>query len=255
LNVQDQEGNRESTLIYEVAILISIFSVLYLNLFIKYPMKYLLTIITLCLLACTKEQDPKVTEEILASAWRVEATRYAGDTLNPNAWHPVDYAKVTTSYDLYCVNDSRVNKSFLSKINCAYDETATSSVGVFSYDCARTVFTRDTVWQQLMINDIRFSADHTFEWNEKTHYSKHINLVAQPCSSIVYAPESDFASDVTGKWSLDEVNAIITVDYSPGYSRLDGKQINKFRVNSFTGDVLTMRLLEPYGEEIRLKKL
>lgn len=205
---------------------------------------------------CSKDGDVQhVDPQSLKATWRVEAFRWGRDSTNSNAWQRLDYGKVQSIYDIYCVYDSRVNQSFLSKINCAYDETATSSIGVESSGCAKSVFRQDTTWMQRTKNDISFSDGSGFNWTETFRFSRHINLVHQPCSSISYVPETEVPSEVTGHWSLNEASGIITVDYSPSFSRLDGQQVNQFRITSFTGNTLSIKLIGVDGDELKLQKL
>ena len=205
---------------------------------------------------CSKEKDDvqHIDEASLKATWRVSAFRYGQDSTNASAWHQVDYNKVTYIYDLYCVYDSRLNQSFVSKINCAYDVSDGSSIAVPSSDCARSVFRQDTTWYQHISQDISLTSDNQFKWVDIFRWSKHINLINQPCSSLTYTPEKDVVSESTGKWIFDESNGIITVDYSPNYSHMDGQQINRFRITEYTGNTLSIKLIGPNGDELKMQK-
>ena len=206
---------------------------------------------------CSKENEDvqHVEESSLKATWRIQAFRYGQDSTNANAWHAVNYDKVTNIYDLYCIYDSGVNQSFLSKINCAYDVSTGTSIAVYSSDCARSVFRKDTAWFQQIKYDISLTPDNQFKWVEVYRNSKHINLINQPCSPLTYAPESDMTHEVSGKWSFKEASGIITVDYSPEYSRMDGQQVNYFRVTGYTGNTLSIKLVGTSGDEFKMQKL
>lgn len=226
-----------------VSLLLNSVFVLFISLFIK--------------AGCSKSNDDiqHVDEASLKATWRVQAVRYGQDSTNPSAWHPVDYNKVDYIYDLYCVYDSRVNQSFVSKINCAYDVSDGSGIGVPSSDCARSVFRQDTTWYQHVKQDISLTSDNQFKWVDVFRWSKHINLINQPCSSLTYVPEKDVTSESTGKWTFDEASGIITVNYAPNYSHMDGEQINRFRITNYTGNTLSIKLIGPNGDELKMQKL
>jgi hypothetical protein len=205
--------------------------------------------------SCSKENVEPVDGASLVGTWRMESFRYGQDSTNANAWHLVDYNRTTTVVDLYCVNDSRINRSFISKINCAYDETATSSIGVVSSDCARSVFLKDTIWSEQTKYDLIFSSNGQFNWLEEYQYSKHINTVSQPCNTIRYNPETTQKLEASGKWSLDRAGHTLSIDYSPDFSRMGIGQTDNFRITGFSGSLITLKLVGGSGDELRLKKL
>lgn len=204
---------------------------------------------------CSKEDVRRTDAASLSGTWRIESHRYGQDSTNANAWNPVNYNKITQIIELYCVNDSRVGQSFISRVNCAYDITGGTSVGVVASDCARSIFRKDTTWYQQTKYDIAFSSDYSFNWLELFRFSTRINTINQPCSPIAYLPESENQYEANGQWLLDETNQVITVNYSPGYSRIDAEQINRFRITGFTGNTITLKLIGSSGDEWRLKKL
>lgn len=205
---------------------------------------------------CSKSNDDvsAINEQMLKAAWQVQAFRYGADSTNANGWQTINYNKITTVFDLYCVYDSRVQQSFLSRLNCAYDETPTSSIGVDPSGCGRTVYARDTTWMQQTKNEISFLSNQQFSWIETLNLSKHINTVRQPCSNITYVPESEDKSEVTGQWTFDQAAGVVTVDYTPGFSRLDGQAKNQFKITALSDNSIIIKLLNG-GDELRLQRL
>ena len=208
------------------------------------------------LIACTKSEQEaqKLTEQSLAVTWRLDAVRNPNDQLNPNAWQVLDYSKQTTSFDIFCVYDAQRNQSFLSVNNCSYDN-GFSMVSVAPGGCATSVYTRDTTSAQIIKNDLSFSASHEFNWMETTRLSKRLFLVSQICASPLYEPENDISYEAMGQWSLDEATGVITVNYGPEGSRLDGEPVNQFNVTEYTGSTLTIKQNSTSGLEYRLRKL
>ncbi|MDX2045693.1 MAG: hypothetical protein SFU87_02855 [Chitinophagaceae bacterium] len=212
-------------------------------------------IIFLLWFSCKKAPDQP--EEIkLDGTWRLKSIRSDADTLNTTAaWMPLKYEKQYFDFDLYCVNDSRAGQSYISMLNCAYDVSPGSSVGVVSSDCARSVFRRDTTWIQLTHYDISLVNDSTVKMLEQYSNSKRINTILAPCNSPQYLPESITKFEATGIWKYDEAGKVITLDFTPGYSRIDGEQVNRFKVIAYSDKEITLRLITSYLAEYLLVKL
>lgn len=222
-----------------------------------YAMKRIYPLIIFSLwLSCKKAPDQP--EEInLAGVWRLKSMRSNADTLSNNNpdWQPLNYEKVYTGFDLYCIYDSRIGQSYLSVMNCAYEASPGSIIGVLTSDCARSVFRRDTAWLQLTNYDISFAGDSTVKVLEQYSNSKRINIILAPCNPPQYLPESITKFEETGKWKYDETGKIITLDFNPGYSRIDGKQVNRFKVIAYSDKEITLRLITSYLAEYLLIKL
>ncbi len=218
---------------------------------------FIFVLIISVLFACQKNNDVQPADiNALKGNWRVIAQRSGPDTLNPQGtWTNVNFSKQNADYDLYCITDSRIGQSFISQLNCAYDVSAGSSVGVFSYDCARTVFMRDTVWSQLTNFDIGLKDANAFEWLEQYNHSKRVNLINQRCTPVPYMPAYSTKNQRTGNWVFDEPSQIITVDYGSGYSPFDGEKINRYKVVSFSGKEIILKLQAAYLSEMKLSKL
>ncbi len=207
--------------------------------------------------ACQKNNDQQLADiNDLKGNWRVIAQRSGPDTLNPQGtWTDMNFAKQHADYDLYCINDTRVGQSFISNVNCAYSVSSGSSVGVFSYDCARTVYMRDTVWSQLINFDISFKDGNAFDFLEQYNHSKRVNLVNQRCTPVPYLQPYSTKNERTANWVFDEAAQIITVDYGAAFSPFDGEKINRYKVVSFTGKEAVLRIQAAYFTELRINKL
>ena len=182
--------------------------------------------------------------------------RSGPDTLHPQGiWTNVDFSKQNADYDLYCINDSRVGQSFISNVNCSYQDGAGSYVGVFTSDCAHAVYARDTVWSQLVNFDISLKDANSFEFLEQYNLSKRVNLINQHCNPVSYMPAYSTKNERSANWVFDEAAQIITVDYGTAFSPFDGEKINRYKVVSFTGKEVVLRLQASYFTELRLNKL
>ena len=214
-----------------------------------------LLLLPVLLIACAKSEQEvqKITEQSIAATWRLDAIRNPNDPLNPTTWQVLDYSKQTTSFDIFCVFDAQRNQSFLSVNSCSYDN-GFSTISV-APNCATSAYTRDTTSQQLIKNDLSLSANHEFDWMETTHLSKRLFLVSQICASPLYEPENDISYEAIGQWSFNEATEVITVDYAPETSRLDGEPVNQFKVTEYTGSTLTIKQISTTGLEYRLRKL
>lgn len=214
-------------------------------------------IIIAVLSACQKNNDVQTADiNDLKGNWRIIAQRSGPDTLHPQGiWADVNFSKQNADYDLYCINDSRVGQSFISTVNCAYQDGAGSYVGVFTSDCAHTVYARDTVWSQLVNFDISLKDANSFEFLEQYNLSKRVNIINQHCNPIPYMPAYSTKNERIASWVFDEAAQIITVDYGAAFSPFDGEKINRYKVVSFTGKEVVLRLQASYFTELRLSKL
>jgi hypothetical protein len=205
-----------------------------------------------------EENQKEITEaDLTGTKWRIVAFRNGSDTANPGSatWLEVNYQKNISIVDLFCIYDSRVGKSFLSRNNCSYELSPGSIVGVVSADCARTVLKKDTVWSQLTNYDLEFSSNKNFFWLEHYTNSKYTAFYNKSCQSLEIVPEGIRKYESYGKWSFNPVSRMIMVDYGFTFSRLDGEPINRFSVQSFTGNELVIRLITYNLSEYKLRRL
>lgn len=220
-----------------------------------------LLLAVLLVAGCTKapeENQKEITEaDLIGSKWRIVAFRNGADTSSPGSttWLEMNYQKHTSIVDLFCIYDARVGKSFLSRNNCSYELSPGPIVGVVSPDCARSVFKKDTVWSQLTHYDLEFSSNKNFFLLEQYTNSRYLAFYNKPCSSAEYIPEGVRKYESYGKWSFDAVSNKIIVDYGFTFSRIDGEPINRFSVQSFTGNELVIRLITYNLTEYKLRRL
>jgi hypothetical protein len=207
---------------------------------------------------CKKNDNPDqppATITDLKVKWKIAATKSGPDSTNAQGlWTNFEYVKQSIINEIYCVNNSSLGKSFLSLVKCAYYEASGSLVGVDSSDCAKAVFMRDTVWQQLMAYNLVLKDGNAFDWTETYLHSKYLNLINQPCASAQYIPE--IARDYTrsGTWSFDEATQMISVDFVNSVNPYNGETQSKFKVTKFTGNEAEIKLQGSVGLELRLQK-
>ena len=220
---------------------------------------FLLLLIITLFFGCQKNSDnpeqPAVTITDLKGKWKITATKSGPDSTNAQGlWISIDFAKTTSINEIYCVNNSNLGKSFLSQVNCAYYESAGSIVGVVSSDCARSIFMRDTVWNQLTDYGLELKDGNAFDWREAYRHSKYLDVINQQCNSIHYIPEATRDYTRSGTWSFDEAIQMITVDFVNSVNPYNGETKSKFKVTKFTGNEAEIKLQGSVGLEFRLQK-
>lgn len=222
-------------------------------------MRYFIPIILFIvfIVACHKNNDALLaTQASLKGNWRVIAERSGPDTLNTQAkWVDVNYTKQTGDYDIYCITDSRIGQSFLSSTNCTYQDAPGSYIGVFSADCAKSVFMRDTVWSQLVNYDFSLNESNQFNYLLQYNHSKRVNLMNQHCNTVIYTPAYSAKTEQAGTWSFNETDQIITVDYGTATSPVDGQKMNHYKVINFKNDEVVLRFQGSSLSDFKLHKL
>ncbi|MEJ8844410.1 hypothetical protein WG954_18595 [Lacibacter sp. H375] len=218
----------------------------------------LLLLLVALFLGCQKNGDnpdqPPATITDLKGKWKITATKAGPDSTNAQGlWTSIDYTKYTTINEIYCVNNSSLGKSFLSQVNCAYYESPGSIVGVVSGDCARTIFMRDTVWNQLIDYGLELK-EAAFDWKEAYRHSKYLNVINQQCSSIQYIPEATRDYTRSGTWSFDEATQMISVEFINSVNAYNGETKSKFKVTKFTGSTVELQMQGSVNIEFRLQK-
>jgi hypothetical protein len=202
------------------------------------------------LIACSKKNEdiPQLTEESLATNWRLDAVK-TSDT-----WTPVSYEKNSTSVDLYCVFDATRNQSFISKSSCSYNNGYTM-VTVASGGCATSVYKRDTTWEQITNFDFAFSPSKEFILARGIKYSKRLILENETCTSGASLPEYTLSQNAFGTWSFDAAAGIISATYESEGGGIDSENVNQFKVTGFTGQSLTIKHQSANGLEYKFQKL
>jgi hypothetical protein len=219
----------------------------------------LLLLLTFLFMGCQKNSDnpeqPPATITDLKGKWKITATKSGPDSTNAQGlWTSIDYVKTTTINEIYCVNNSSLGKSFLSQVNCAYYESPGSIVGVVSGDCARTIFMRDTVWNQLTDYSLELKDGNAFDWKEAYLHSKYLNVINQQCTSIQYVPEAARDYTRSGSWAFDEATQMITVNFVNSVNPINGETQSRFKVTKFTGNLAEIKQQGSVGLEFRLQK-
>ncbi len=224
-----------------------------------------ITILTLTLLlsitSCKK--SPKQAETyvltpaaLTANSWRIESVKNNVDPQNPGSspWVKTNFERKDTVVNLYCVQDTHTNKSYISVSPCFYQIGGGAIVQVGSNDCATTVYYRDSTWSQLTRNDFRFNRGGNFVWVEQYNRSKFVNTYGKYCSPLVIVPEGIVRIESKGIWSFDEHTKTIKIDYGLEFSRLDGQTYNYFQVVSYNGNELILRFHSRTATDYRLVK-
>ncbi|MBA2329295.1 MAG: hypothetical protein H0V91_06730 [Flavisolibacter sp.] len=203
------------------------------------------------LIACSKKNEdiPQLTEETLATNWRLDAVKQGSET-----WMQINYEKNSTSFDLYCVYDAQRNQSFISKSSCSYNNGYTT-VTVASGGCATSVYKRDTTWEQITNFDFAFSPSKEFILLRAMKYSKRLILENETCTSGASLPEYNLAQNAFGTWSFDAAAGMITATYESEGGGIDNEVINQFKVISYTGQSLIIKHQSNNGIEYKLQKL
>jgi hypothetical protein len=210
---------------------------------------FLLTLPVL-LIACSKKNEdiPQLTEETLASSWRLDAVK------NSESWTQVNYEKNSTSFDLYCVFDAQRNQSFISKSSCSYNNGYTTVI-VASSGCATSVYKRDTTWEQITNFDFAFSPSKEFILLRAIKYSKRLILENETCTSGASMPEYTLSQNAFGTWSFDAAAGLITATYESEGGGLENEVVNEFKVTGYTGQTLIIKHQADNGLEYKFKKL
>lgn len=156
--------------------------------------------------------------------------------------------------NIYCVYDSRVNQSFLLKTTCSYLDSNNLSHSVDAGGCTGNVYLKDTLWYQQINNDISLRQNNRFLWYELGRFSPPVKTAGQPCHTLTYMPQEERPTNTEDKWSFNETTKVITLDFSPGISRLDGESINLFRITSFSENILTIKKSDRIGDEYKFEK-
>jgi hypothetical protein len=208
-----------------------------------------LLVLPLLLIACSKKNEdiPQLTEETLATNWRLDAVK------NSESWTQINYEKNSTSFDLYCVFDPQRNQSFISKTSCSYNNGYTT-VTVTSEGCA-TVYKRDTTWEQITNFDFAFSPSKEFVLLRAIKYSKRLILENETCTSGASMPEYTLSQNAFGTWSFDAATGLITATYDSEGGGIDNEVVNQFKVISYTGQTLTIKHQSANGLEYKFQKL